>query len=67
MIYVKATINDDIEIKVPIYGDMLFTHCGECGAEKQVDETFLAEVINYGGDLAGTQLICEECTKKSGI
>ncbi|MNW46722.1 hypothetical protein D3C74_240340 [compost metagenome] len=62
MFYVKAKINDEITISVPLYGDQLFTTCGHCGAEKQVDETFLAEVINEGGDLAGTQMICVSCT-----
>lgn len=62
MFYVKAQINDDIEIKVPLYGDSIFTTCLECGTEVQTDETFIAELINEGGDLAGSSIICEMCT-----
>lgn len=64
MFYVKAQITDDIEIKVPLYGDCIFTNCGECGKEIPTDETFLAELIQEGGDLIGSNLFCSECSLK---
>lgn len=63
MFYIKTKLTEEIELKVPLYGDEFYTACTGCEKEIQVDERFIAELINEGGDLAGTSIKCAKCTE----
>lgn len=63
MFYVKTNLNENIEIKVDLYDDEIFTQCPKCGKEIQVEPEELAEIIKNQG-LASTSIYCEECSKK---
>jgi hypothetical protein len=54
-------LGNGVEIKVPLYDDEFYTQCGECGAELKYDSKDIAEIINHGGDLIGTSVICGKC------
>jgi hypothetical protein len=60
----KTKINDEIEIRVPIYDDEIFTICPSCGKEMEVDINLLADIIKDGGDFGGTSIYCKECSVK---
>lgn len=62
MFYVKANLNDEVEIKVEINSDNVFNNCPRCGRETNVD---LSDMGNGEWDLYGTQVFCEECTEKT--
>lgn len=62
MFYLKTNINDVIEIRVPIYSDEIYTQCGECGKEIEVDTELLIGVLQ-DGCLSSSSIICEECTE----
>lgn len=63
MFYVKTEINDNIEIKVDLYDDEIFTRCPKCGKEIQVETQSLRTILN-GGNLASSSLCCKECSKE---
>lgn len=63
MIFIKAKINDDIEIKIDLYGDEFRSYCPKCGKEHDVEIETVATIINDGGDLGGTVIYCNECTE----
>lgn len=63
MFYVKTNLNENIEIKVDLYDDEIFTRCPKCGKEIQVEKETLANVLKVG-DLAGTSIYCEKCLKE---
>lgn len=65
MIFVKAKINDDVEIKVDLYGDEFRSYCPKCWHEHDVDIEVVAQIIVDGGDLASTAVCCKECSKGS--
>ncbi|AEE92543.1 conserved protein of unknown function [Tepidanaerobacter acetatoxydans Re1] len=59
MFYVKAKINDAVEIAAEIHDDNVFCTCPGCGCEVEVD---LAEVFsNSDSDLYGTAVYCTKC------
>lgn len=62
MFYVKTNLNENIEIKVDLYDDEIFTQCPKCRKEIQVDNETLANILK-DTDLANTSLYCEECSK----
>lgn len=62
MFYVKAKLSDAVEVTVEITDENVFTRCHGCGDEVSVD---LAELFSDGeGDLYGTAVYCEECSRK---
>ncbi|BDF57486.1 hypothetical protein CE91St36_03030 [Christensenellaceae bacterium] len=62
MFYVKQKISEDAEIRIDITDENVFAICPECGKEISVD---LADIFSDGeGDLFGTSVFCEACTKK---
>jgi len=63
MIYLKTNINDDIEIRISIYDDELFTTCPDCGKEIEVDTESLRMILK-NGDLSSTSMCCEECSAR---
>lgn len=65
MFYVKTKtqVSDNVEIKVDLYDDQIFTACNQCNKEIEVDTQTLINVLYYG-DLASTSLTCTSCTKK---
>lgn len=63
MLYVKTSISDNVEIKVDLYDDEIYTQCIKCGKEMQVETEVLKKVLE-DGDLASTSLICEKCSKE---
>lgn len=63
MFYVKTNISDNLEIKVDLYDDEIYTTCPICGKEVQVDPMDFAEVLKEG-DLAGTQIYCDKCSEE---
>lgn len=63
MFYVKTNISDDVEIKVDLYDDEIYTQCPKCGKEIQVETEVLRQVL-LDGDLASTSLYCEKCSKE---
>lgn len=62
MLYVKAQLNDEIEIKVPLYEDQIFSSCPVCGKETQVDAELLQNILNDDGDFSGTSIYCTTCS-----
>lgn len=62
MFYVKEKLNDAMEFSIEINDENVFCQCPNCGREVLVD---LAEVLSDGhGDLFGTSVLCENCSKK---
>lgn len=64
MIYVKAKLNDDVEIKVDLYGDEFRFSCPKCARERDISIEDVADIVKNGGDLAGTVVYCEQCTEE---
>jgi hypothetical protein len=65
--YVKVTLPNGKTIKQQLYDDEIFTDCGGCGKEMQVDIEELADsILNYGGDLIGSTWYCsKECLHRA--
>lgn len=62
MFYVKAKINDTVELTVEIQDDNVFTQCPKCGQEVAID---LVEIFcDVENDLYGTAVYCAECSRK---
>lgn len=62
MFYVKEKINGTVAVSVEINDENVFCTCPGCGCEVNVD---LSEVFSDGeGDLYGTAIYCDECSKK---
>ena len=62
MFYVKETINDALEVKVEINDKNVFCRCPVCGKEVPVN---LEKVLGKGkGDLFGTAVLCEDCSRE---
>lgn len=62
MYYVKSKINDEVEIKVDITDENVFTICPVCGVEHQID---IVDVIQSGEfDLFSTAIYGNQCTIK---
>ena len=60
MYYVKTRINDELEVRIDLTGDNVFTTCPNCGAE------FKAEISQYEDFcLYGTRTYCDECIQKT--
>jgi translation initiation factor 2 beta subunit (eIF-2beta)/eIF-5 len=51
VLYIKTKLNDQVEIKIDLYEDEIFTTCPVCGKEHQVD----AKKIE---DWVGTSVSC---------
>lgn len=64
MLYIKTKINDQVEMKVDLYEDEIFTDCGDCGKPMQVDFDEIVDIRKSGFDLVGTTFFCEECSVK---
>lgn len=64
MLYIKAKINDQVELKVDLYEDEIFTACPICGNEIPVDTDELVSIIQSGADFAGTSIYCNGCYPK---
>ncbi len=62
MFYIKTHISDNVEIKVDICDDEIFTQCYECGKEVQVEREMLKKILE-DGDLVNSSLYCKECSK----
>ena len=60
MFYVKETIGETIDVTIEINDENVFCRCPLCGYEVQVD---LQEILR-DGDLLGTAVFCERCSKK---
>lgn len=63
MFYVKTNITDDVELKVDLYDDEIFTQCANCGKEIQVETEELRQVLQ-DGDLTSTSIYCKNCSKE---
>lgn len=62
MFYIKQKLNDDLEIKVDIHDENVFTRCPYCCAEISVD---LADILSdKDSDLFSTAVVCSTCSKK---
>lgn len=62
MFYTKANLGE-VEIKVALYDDEIYTRCPKCGIEHQVD---LSEIYRDGGDLISTSVYCTKCSQENG-
>jgi len=63
MFYIKTNISDNVEIKVDLYDDEIYTKCLKCGKEMQVETEILKQVLE-DGDLSSSSLYCEKCSKE---
>ena len=63
MFYARTKINSEVEIKIDLYEDEIFTQCPNCGQEIQLPPKELAEIIKEHG-ITGTSVYCEKCSKK---
>lgn len=63
MFYLRTKIAEEIEIKIPLYNDEIFTQCRECGKEINYEPQELVEIL-HGGDFASTSVICSDCFEK---
>lgn len=62
MFYIKQKLGQDLEMKVDIHSENVFTRCPYCGTEVGVD---LSEVLSdKDSDLYSTAVVCAACTKK---
>ncbi|MCC2249111.1 hypothetical protein JUJ52_03945 [Virgibacillus sp. AGTR] len=64
MIYIKAKLNRDVEIKVDLYGDEFRSFCPKCAKEFDISIEEVADLVKDGRDLAGTAIYCLECSSK---
>jgi len=64
MIFIKTKINDNVEIKVDLYGGEFRSYCPGCWMEHDVCIEDVAQIITDGGDLASAQIYCLPCSKK---
>lgn len=62
MLYVKTELSKGITLTVPIFDDEIYATCPKCGSEHVVDTETIAQIINNGGDLYGTDVYCKECS-----
>lgn len=62
MIYLKAKLNDDVEMKIDLYGDEFRFSCPKCTRECDINIEEVADIVKNGGDLAGTVVYCEQCS-----
>ena len=63
MLYVKTNISSDVQIKVDLYDDEIYTQCPKCGKEMQVETEVLKQILE-DSDLASSSLYCEKCSKE---
>lgn len=62
MFYVKEPITDNMEFQMGITDKNVFCRCPVCGKEVPVN---LEEVLGKGkGDLFGTTVLCEDCSRE---
>lgn len=62
MFYVKEPITDNMEFQMGITDKNVFCRCPVCGKEVPVN---LEKVLGKGkGDLFGTTVLCEECSRE---
>ena len=64
MFYIKAKLSENVEVKVPLYDDGIYTQCPECGTEHTIETDILAHIIDEGDDFASASVYCEKCSKK---
>jgi hypothetical protein len=64
MLFVKAKINEEIEIKVPLYSDQIYSNCPVCGKETEIDEGVLHSILEEDGDFSSTSVYCDPCSDK---
>lgn len=63
MIYIKR-VDDDLEIKIDIYGDEFYEQCVECGKERQIEPEEMAQYFQMN-NLPGIMHVCSpECLEK---
>jgi C4-type Zn-finger protein len=62
MLYVKATINDSVEIKIDLYSDNVYTTCPVCGKEHEVCiDDYIGSTLD---SILYSQIFCKECSAK---
>lgn len=64
MLYTKMQLNDQVELKVDLYEDEVYSSCKICRKEVHVKPEELAEIITSGNDFCGTSYICSDCVKE---
>ena len=64
MFYIKAKLTENVEVKVPMYDNRIYTQCPDCGTEHAVEIADIARIIHEGGDFVNTSVYCEKCSKK---
>lgn len=67
MLYIKTRVSENIEIKVDLYEDEIYTQCPLCSKEMQVGFEELKDLLNQGGDFSSTVWYCEECSPKVSV
>ncbi|TFJ92174.1 hypothetical protein [Lentibacillus salicampi] len=60
MLYIKKS-TDDVEMKMDLYEDEIFSSCPICGKEHEVQPDELAHIIQSGDDFSGTSIFCNGC------
>lgn len=62
MYYVKSNITDELEVRVELTDENIFTVCPRCSKEVLVD---FSEIFrDKTPDLYGTSVYCESCSRK---
>ncbi|NTZ20900.1 hypothetical protein EXW96_26295 [Paenibacillus sp. JMULE4] len=64
MLYLKTKLGDDVEIKIPLYDDEIYSQCPKCGIEHAVEPEIIAHIIREGDDFSSTSICCEVCSEK---
>jgi hypothetical protein len=61
MLYIKTQLTDQVEIKIDLYEDEIFTTCPSCGKEFQLESEDLKQIEDW----ASTSISCgnEKCNK----
>lgn len=63
MFYVKAQLSDQVEIKVDLYEEEIFTQCPDCGVELEVaSQALIAILEDEAADFSSTSICCEYCS-----
>lgn len=63
MFYIKTKITDDVEVKINLYDDEIYTTCPKCGKEMQVTTEDI-KLVFMEGDFSSSSLLCEDCSSK---
>lgn len=64
MLYVKTQITNNLEIKVDLHENEIYTTCPGCEKEVQVEPEHLVQIITDCDNFSETSMYCDICSEK---